>query len=336
MYRFPRKGFTLIELLVVIAIIAILIALLVPAVQKVREAAARTQCINNLKQQGLALHGFHDVKKRFPAAMIHSGRYNNASATPYSGPEVSYAGQPYKVYNHTGFVALLPYLEQGPLFSKYDYTQVASSSSPYGIAIGPDNQATNPNRLIASTPIPVYTCPSDVNPAPQVSDTPFSTTNFYERYNTCRSNYLFNTGASTDYNGPYDTLSLASRGAFGNDGAASIPRIKDGTSNTIAIGESRQLHTSTAYGPYWGAGTHTAVHGYTPDATFVPNYPYGNCSGSATMKCQYAWGFGSWHTSGTNFLFCDGTVRTVADGADFATMQALMTPEGGETVNVPQ
>lgn len=105
----------------VIAIIAILIALLVPAVQKVRSAAARTQCINNLKQLDLAVHNFHGAHKRFPAALIHPGWHSSASPTamPYSGPEVSYPA-PYLVYNHSGFIALLPYLDQGPLHAKYN------------------------------------------------------------------------------------------------------------------------------------------------------------------------------------------------------------------------
>src|SRR5262249_16195714 len=152
------RGFTLIELLVVIAIIAVLIGLLLPAVAKVREAASRGQCQNNLKQMGIALHMFNDIYDRLPAALIHSGRYNNPNAKPYSGPEVNYSGQPYRVYNHTGFVALLPYLDQKPLFDQYNYAFVSSSSSPYGIPIGP-NPNPNPNHAVAATYLKIYTCP---------------------------------------------------------------------------------------------------------------------------------------------------------------------------------
>jgi len=325
-----RSGFTLIELLVVIAIIAILIGLLLPAVQKVRDAAARMECQNNLKQMGLALHSFNDTYKRLPSALIHSGRYNNANATPYKGPEVSYEGQPYVVYNHTGFVALLPYIEQGNLFKQYSYAMVGSTSSPYGITTGPD-PAGNPNRVVASKVVPIYVCPADVNPPPNVTDTPGST-NFYERSNVSRSNYFFSTGAYTDYDGPWSGTASSARGAFGNDGAAQLNHIVDGTSNTIAIGEARQLHTSTAYGPYWGSGTHTAVHGRGYYDQFQPNYPYGNCSGSTTLKCQYAWGFGSWHSGTTNFLWLDGSVRGIADGIDYLTFRYLQTPDGGEVI----
>ena len=308
-----------------------------------REAAARTQCVNNLKQQGLALHSFNDAWHRFPAALIHSGRYNvaAASATPYCGPEVCYTGQTYVVYNHTGFVALLPYLDQGPLFAQYNYQMVSSSSSPYGLAIGTDPGATNPNRIIAGTSLAVYTCPSDTSPAPQITDSPFTTTDYYERYNTRRSNYLFNAGNTTDYNAPYNTISIASQGTFGNDGASALNQIKDGTSNTLAIGESRQLHTSTSYGPYWGAGTHTSVHGSLAAANgvvggAVPNYPLGLCSGSTDMYCQYAWGFGSWHPGVTNFLYCDGHVTQIENGVSSTTFTALTTPQGGETVAPPE
>ncbi|MBN9118758.1 MAG: DUF1559 domain-containing protein [Planctomycetes bacterium] len=328
----PGRGFTLIELLVVIAIIAILIGLLLPAVQKVREAAARMSCQNNLKQMGLALHNFAgSYNGQFPAAIIHSGRYNNASNTPYSGPEVKYTGT-YLVYNHSGFVALLPYIEQSALFSQYTYQNLASSSNPYGLTLGPD-PSPNPNRIVAQAYIKIYTCPSDENPGPQPVDSPRGT-GFYERDSLRRSNYLFSTGTTTDYSGNYANETAANKGAFGHNGAASIATMQDGTSNTIAIGESRQLHTDSAYGPYWGAGTHTAVMGYTPNSQYTPNYPYGNCAGSSTKKCQYAWGFGSNHSGITNFVMCDGSVRSISDSVDFTTFKAAVTPSNGETLTL--
>src|SRR5262249_33008955 len=113
----------------------------------------------------------------------------------------------------------------------------------------------------------VYTCPADDNPAPTVVSTD-AAASFYERGvsgtypGVARSNYLFNTGYYTDYDRDWSVCATWARGPFGNNGASSIASMKDGTSNTIAIGEAtQQLHTSTSFGPYWGAGTHTAVHG---------------------------------------------------------------------------
>ena len=354
-----RPGFTLIELLVVIAIIAVLIGLLLPAVQKVREAAARTQCQNNLKQMGLALHNFAGTAGgRLPAAMIHSGRTTTTQVTagqvkPYVGPEVSYKNLAFAVYNHTGFVALLPYIEQNTLFLQYNYQYVNSSSTgnapqnPLGADPTP-----NPNRGVTQTRVKIYSCPADQDP-PQAVDTPRST-NFYERDSVWRTNYLFNTGYYTDYDRDWDQTGAAYRGPFGNNGAANITNMGDGTSNTIAIGESRQEKNSTAYGGYF-SGTHTAVHGRilstAPGGTTLAtclqysaiNAPNRILLGTASSPptradyLQYAWQFGSRHPGGANFVFCDGSVRYIRDNIDYQTgLMPMATPDGGDLITAAE
>ncbi len=262
--RLRRTGFTLIELLVVIAIIAILIALLVPAVQKVREAAARTQCTNNLKQMGLALHAYYDQHKAFPPAKINCGTQDGNYIAAHS----YYPGKPF-VYNHTGFVLLLPYLEQQALYDMYDFDTPSSNCNwggggTAGTLANGGIKPGSPNAIVVGTLLPVYTCPADKNPPEVVNDT---TSNVYARTNARRSNYLFNCGLGDDYSNNYNGAS-AGAGAFGNNGGARFPQITDGSSSTIAIGEARQDHDATEYGPYWGCGTHTAVSGYIGPATW--------------------------------------------------------------------
>jgi hypothetical protein len=292
---------------------------------------------------GLALHNFANTNNgRLPAAMINSGRAGsgtiNSNVSNYKGPEVdlqsvygagSTAGS-YRVFNHTGFVALLPYIEQNNLFNQYNYLFIANGSNPYGYTPGPD-PSPNPNRFVGSQIVKTYVCPADQNP-PQVVVSSDAAGAFYERGaggafpGVARSNYLFNTGYYTDYDRDWTNCAIWARGPFGNNGASNITNMTDGTSNTIAIGEARQLWHSTSYGPYWGAGTHTAVHGrilqVTPGlvqpsggTTLTTAYEYCGInapngrlvSGTAGTQgtYQYAWQFGSGHTSGANFVFCD-------------------------------
>ena len=325
------RGFTLIELLVVIAIIAILIALLLPAVQQAREAARRTQCKNNLKQWGLALHNYHDTFNVFPPALNGSGRYNNAAF--YSGNN--------RVQNTSGWLFLLPYIEQANAYSQYDFNQTASLSNPYGMPIA-GITSLNPNVAITSMALVALECPSHPQ-AGEVSSAGITNQgDFYSRERARRASYGFNTGSMTDYSAAYGAYNGDIRqGAFGNNGAARMASFTDGTSNTIMVGEAwggGRYKTSASFGPWGLTGTHTCCHLYTPSSSssvislatltdanqfgprFAINAAYFGVGGAPdARKRQYAWGYGSGHTGGTHVLLGDGSARFVSENIDMLT-----------------
>jgi prepilin-type N-terminal cleavage/methylation domain-containing protein/prepilin-type processing-associated H-X9-DG protein len=352
-----RRGFTLIELLVVIAIIAVLIALLLPAVQSAREAARRSQCTNNLKQIGLALHNYHSSNNGFPPAKIYAGSCSTASN-----------GGQGLVLNTTVFTMILGFLDQTAMYNAYNFSQ-ASSNAAWSYAppatSGPANQVLVGtawvNTTVVCSMIASYVCPSDIYPSQQHpsigGNQPgmragynYATTTWaYSMQNAMESDYLASAGPYTDYNCPGITgVGMPNpnfQGAFFNDLSVDIGRIKDGTSNTFLVGESVQApgKNNPWYGPFWGSGTHTSTHGYiqtptspTAGAT-APNGPtsifYPKYASQPLYKRPYAWVFSSYHPGGLNMAMCDGSVRFIKNSINLYTWFGLATIFGQEVIS---
>jgi prepilin-type N-terminal cleavage/methylation domain-containing protein/prepilin-type processing-associated H-X9-DG protein len=316
-----RRAFTLIELLVVIAIIALLIGLLMPAVQKVRDAASRAQCQNNLRQIGIALHNYHDGHKMFP----YGGVTNGPCCGTQSGP--------------TWTILLLPYLEQDALYKLYDFTVA--------------NEHPN-NAFVRTRFLPVCTCPSDVN-ANKLAK-PESGPGADLVYAT--GSYRAVSGRSDGLDWFDDSavqLPLSWRGLLHSGADAKYPplpnagytsriaspermaNIRDGTSTTLVAGENTTI-THLSRTTFW-AYTYTS---YNQSAVVLPPQSrqlmadYDECVrlgaslAGGSNPCKRAWG--GLHGGVINFVFADGSVRPISTSVDMNILAAMATIANGEVV----
>ncbi len=305
--RQKRRAFTLIELLVVIAIIAILIALLVPAVQKVREAAARAECQNNMKQLALGMHNYHDSFQKLPYGM---------------SPGTVNFGDLYCCWG-TWMVAILPYIEQQAAFNLY---------VNYG-----GNDATGPrysggaNLVVTTQRFANMTCPSDTPNAPLS--------------NITSHNYGVNYGNTTLYQAPTIVsggVTYTFGGApFAPDKNFPLLSIADGTSNTLLLAEVLQgqradLRGFAWWGPASGIVTLQGPNTSTPDSMEAgycdAAYPNPPCAGNVGPDGEIMFAR-SKHPGGVNVAMADGSVRFVRDDIDLTTWRALGTARGDETLN---
>jgi prepilin-type N-terminal cleavage/methylation domain-containing protein/prepilin-type processing-associated H-X9-DG protein len=293
-----RRAFTLIELLVVIAIIALLVGLLLPAVQKVRDAAARTQCTNNLKQIGLALQSYHDVNKQFPP-----GYTSGVTATgDDTGPGWGWAAY------------ILPYMEQQPLFAQITFTQPIEATA---------------NTAARTATVKPYLCPADSPPA-TIPVGPRSAAGQLLSV-TCEL-------ATASYTGSYgvNEPGVDGDGVFFRNSKVRIGDITDGTSQTLLAGERSYRYSETAWaGAVTGAKNVPSPNSPLPlevdeSSNFVLSHVAEMVAGPT--KPFEINNYSSNHSGGVNFLFADGHVRFLTSGADYTTLKALATRSGGETI----
>ncbi len=351
-----RSGFTLIELLVVIAIIAILIALLVPAVQKVREAAARTQCTNNLKQIGLATHNYHGAFKCLPP-----GKFSWAGSTPPSM-----------------LIIILPYLEEGNVYNLFDFAVDLNS--------GTQNEAAHLAQ------VPAFICPADPSGQTQTDPAGSGQPVGKNNYMACIGNTSDQRSTDATRVGCFNYQVNAGATTTTVTTTVTLVSISDGTSNTAMWSETKRSMnnggnyydpttvyllpsnpadagysvTTPMFGPLFnetvasalivGNTYHCNAYSYGPTNaisyrgleyyrglpalsnythTIPPNYFGYDCGDDTTYSTAHI-AARSYHDGGVNVCFADGSVHFVANGITLSVWQAIGTRMNGDAVDMSQ
>lgn len=298
------RGFTLIELLVVIAIIAVLIALLLPAVQQAREAARRSQCRNNLKQIGLALHNYHDSFNRFPMGYIDVSTTNNGTVMDGGWSWAS---------------MILPYLDQGPLYNQFNFNYLPhgeGSSFP---------QVVNNSRLCA-TPQSVFSCPTDLKPPTMEQHDPgqrgyisaMATTSYAGVHGPFAEAPCTASAGTLNFTRPQSML-----GMFSVNTCRSFRDLADGTSNIIMVGEvanqmqNQSKPNSMLYGSVINNGGTNCVNDSLGTSSMFQHVrgAFKKINAPLSVGGLYKV-YNSGHTGGAHFLFGDGAVRFVSENID--------------------
>lgn len=320
--RRARSGFTLVELLVVLAIIGILAAILLPAIQAAREAARKMQCKNYLKQMGLGLHNYHDILRSLPPSSLRYQGDRNCRSCCYG------AGYSWRVF-------LLPFVEQSTLYDRIDFSQqyCRGGQIQYGNGV---------NALVATQLIPIYACPTDLDPRLAIPGTggggqPVPDSSYLAAAGTT-------VGPSATWGTPrHCSVSWAVDGVMHEFGAVRFADITDGLSNTLLIGEQGRRRTDANSSNWFMAWSQAAQRVTSVGINRALPVPYASQGGSCVLDPtanvpvygpQNYLGFGSFHPGGANFAFSDGSIHFVAETVDDQVLDALATRSGGEPVSI--